>query len=131
MLWTFFLGVENRRSELYCQLLIKRLHDAFHVRRLDLGAGEYHVFLKIDANRHHPLHSAQEVVRVNVQTRRAKLLQVASNPNIAHGKVRDEAEFEGNAAKKRAERRKLSKLKTRVGKKLTKDKKRKKHLENK
>jgi hypothetical protein len=66
-----------------------------------------------------------------VQTRRAKLLQVALNPSVAHGKVRDEAEFEENAAKKRAGRRELSKFKTRVGEKLTKDKKRKKHLENK
>jgi hypothetical protein len=130
LLWTFFLGVENRRSELDCQLPIKRLHDAIHVCRLDLGAGEYHVFLKIEANRHYPLHSVQKVVCANVQTRRAKLLQVALNPDIAHGKVRDEAEFEENVAKKRAERRNLGKFKTRGGKKLTKDKKPKKHLEN-
>jgi len=98
---------------------------------LTLGAGEYQVFLKIEANRHYPLYSVQEVVRANVQTRRAKSLQIALNPDIAHGKVRDEAEFEENASKKRAERRKLSKFKTRAVKKLTKDKKRKKHLENK
>jgi hypothetical protein len=84
---------------------------------LTLGAGEYQVFLKkIEANRHYPLHSVQEVVHANVQTSRLKLLQVALNPDIAHGKVRDEAEFEENAAKERAERRKLRKFKTRVGK---------------
>jgi hypothetical protein len=98
---------------------------------LTLGAREYQIFLKIEANWHYPLYFVQEVIRANVQTRRAKLLQVALNPSIAHGKVRDEPEFEGNAAKKRAERRKLSKFKTRVGEKLTKDKKSKKHLENK
>jgi hypothetical protein len=76
------------------------LHDAFHVRKLDLGAGEYQVFLKIETNRHYPLYFVQEVVRANVQTRRAKLLQVALNPSIAHGKVCDEAEFEENAAKR-------------------------------
>jgi hypothetical protein len=89
---------------------------------LTLGAGEYQIFLKIEADRHYPLYFVQEVVRANVQTRRAKLLQVALNPSIAHCKVRDEAECEENAAKKRAKkragRRELSKFKTRVGKKI-------------
>jgi len=98
---------------------------------LTLEAGEYQVFLKIEANRHYPLYFVQEVVRANVQTRRDKLLQVTLNPSIAHGKVCDGAEFEENAAKGRAQRRKLRKFKTRVGGKLSKDKKCKKHLENK
>ncbi|KAE9375240.1 hypothetical protein N431DRAFT_196665 [Stipitochalara longipes BDJ] len=97
---------------------------------LNLDAGEYLVFLKIEARRN-GLQSVEEVVRANIQNRRAELLQVALNHDLAHSKVRYEVEIEEKAARKRAKRQKLSKLKKVVKKKLTKDKMRMKHIQNK
>jgi hypothetical protein len=42
--------------------------------------------------------------------RQAKLLQVALNPDLAHGKVRDEAEFEENVAKKESRAKEIEQI---------------------
>ena len=94
-----------------------------------LEAGEYLVFLKIEAS-HTSYATVEEVVRENVKIRGAKLLRVALNHDLAHSKVHYEVEIEEKAARKRA-RQELSSLKKEVKNNLMKDKRRKKHLENK
>jgi len=96
---------------------------------LTLEAGEYLVFLQIDAQRYR-LQPVEDVVCENINKRRKKMLQVALNYDHAHEKVRHEVEEEEKAARKR-ERQELSKFKKEVERDLLKIKKRKKHLENK
>jgi hypothetical protein len=95
---------------------------------LDLEAGEYQVFVKVEA-KHHRSRPVEDTVRENIEPRRAKLVQVAMKYDKAHIRVRDEAQLEETKARKRNKRRKLDRLKASARRQILKRKQIVKHHE--
>ncbi|KAG9228919.1 hypothetical protein BJ875DRAFT_363172, partial [Amylocarpus encephaloides] len=97
---------------------------------LELEAGEYHVLVKVEANRNPGVAHVEDVLRNNVRHRRDKLLRIGLAYDMAHAKgeiIETEQEKEG---KKKAEETKRAKEMKAMKDKLFKEKQKRKHYEN-
>lgn len=96
---------------------------------LDLEAGEYHVLLKVVAERVAAALPAHNVVRNNCRERRDKLLRIGLAYDLAHAKGRTNESAEEIASRKLAEARKLAKQRKDTKKRLLEEKQKKRRLE--
>ncbi|KUJ13736.1 cysteine proteinase [Mollisia scopiformis] len=114
---------------------IVRSHGNYWMRRsvtaeLDLEAGEYHVLMKVEAEKNDYGYSVEDVIRSNAKDRRDKLMRIglAYDMAMAKGKV-VETEDE-KKARKAYEAKKKAKAKKEMKEKLMKEKKKRRHVEN-
>lgn len=99
---------------------------------LDLEeAGEYHVLLKIEAERDTTALAVEQVVRDNCRKRRDKLLRIGLAYDLAHAKGKTSETAEEKAAREKASSRKKAKERKEIKEKLTKEKRRNRLRETK
>ncbi|KAF4635471.1 hypothetical protein G7Y89_g2614 [Cudoniella acicularis] len=114
---------------------IVRSHGNYSMSRsataeLELDAGEYHVLMKVEANRNGYAAQVEDVVRNNAKLRRDKLLRIGLSYDLAHAKGKFHETDEEKKARKKFESAKKAKEKKEMKDKLMKEKKQRKHTEN-
>ncbi|CAG8953395.1 hypothetical protein HYFRA_00010143 [Hymenoscyphus fraxineus] len=97
---------------------------------LDLESGEYHVLIKVQAERNDKVAKVEDVLRNNVKTRREKVLRIGLAYDLAHAKGRIFETNEEKEAKKRAEKAEKDKVTKEMKEKLTKEKKKRQQIAN-
>jgi len=115
---------------------IVRSHGNYWMRRsvtaeLELEPGEYHVLLKVEAERIGGALPVEEVVRNNAKARRDKLLRVGLAYDLAHAKGEVKLTDEEKKLLKKVEAKKKAKERKEMKDKMMKDKKKRKHNDNK
>ncbi|KAI9742210.1 MAG: hypothetical protein M1818_004110 [Claussenomyces sp. TS43310] len=113
---------------------IVRSHGNYCMRRsvsteLDLDAGEYHVLLRIVAERDFTALPVQTVVRDNCREQRDKLLRIGLAYDLAHAKGKTSETIEEAEGKEKAQVRKTAKERREVKSKLLKEKRKEKEIE--
>ncbi|KAH8687438.1 hypothetical protein BGZ60DRAFT_363165 [Tricladium varicosporioides] len=114
---------------------IVRSHGNYSMSRsataeLELEAGEYHVLMKVEADRNTHAAHVEDVVRNNAKDRRDKLLRIGLSYDLAHAKGHIRETDEEKKARKKAEAKKKEKEMKEMKEKLMKEKKKRKHTEN-
>lgn len=114
---------------------IVRSHGNYWMRRsvtaeLDLEEGEYHVLMKVEAERSDYKFSVEDVVRTNAKDRRDKLMRIGLAYDMAMAKGKIVETDDEKKARKAFEAKKKAKAKDEMKKKLLKEKKKRKHVEN-
>jgi len=89
---------------------------------LDLEAGEYHVLVKIDAQRLEGIKPAEVVVRENAKDRREKLMRIGLAYDLAHAKATIRETPEEKAAREKYEKRKKEKYRAQIRKAIMEQK---------
>ncbi|KAE8449002.1 hypothetical protein EG329_008590 [Mollisiaceae sp. DMI_Dod_QoI] len=114
---------------------IVRSHGNYWMRRsvtaeLELEAGEYHVLMKVEAEKDEFASSVEDVVRNNAKDRRDKLMRIGLSYDMAMAKGKIVETDEEKKARKAYEAKKRAKAKKEMKEKLMKEKKKRKHVEN-
>ena len=98
---------------------------------LDLEPGDYHVLVKIEAEKYDLALPVEDVLRNNAKRRRNKLLRIGRAYDLAHAKGQIIESSEEKAGREKLEAREKEKKKKEMKDKLLREKKRRKHVENK
>lgn len=98
---------------------------------LDLDAGEYHVLMKIQAERDTSAATVEQVIRHNCKNRRDKLLRIGLAYDLAHSKGKIVETEEEKIGREKAEKKEKEKERKEVKERLLKEKKKRKHVANK
>ncbi|RDW71541.1 putative calpain family cysteine protease protein [Coleophoma cylindrospora] len=111
---------------------IVRSHGNYRMSRsvsaeLDLEAGEYHVVMRIAAERDTSVKTVEDVIRENCKDRRDKLLRIGLAYDLAHSKGKIVETEEEKKGKKEAEDKKKQKERAAIKEKLIKEKKDRRH----
>ncbi|CAG8978983.1 hypothetical protein HYALB_00011027 [Hymenoscyphus albidus] len=114
---------------------IVRSQSGYSMRRsatteLELESGEYHVLIKVQAERNDKVAKVEDVLRNNVKTRRDKVLRIGLAYDLAHAKGRIFETNEEKEAKKRAEKAEKDKVTKEMKERLIKEKKKRQQNEN-
>lgn len=115
---------------------IVRSHGNYWMRRsvtaeLELEAGEYHVLMKVEAEKDDSGYAVEDVIRTNAKTRRDKLMRIGLAYDLAMAKGKIIETDEEKEARKAFEAKKKAKAKKDMKDKLMKEKKKRKHNKNK
>jgi hypothetical protein len=115
---------------------IVRSHGNYCMRRsvtaeLELEPGEYHVLVKIEAEKYDMSLPVEDVLRNNVKSRRDKLLRIGRAYDLAHAKGQILESNEEKARREKLEAQVKAKARKEMKEKLMKEKQRRKHVENK
>ena len=98
---------------------------------LELEEGEYHLLMKVEAQKREGALPVETVVRNNAKGRRDKLVRIGLAYDLAHAKGQFKETDEEKRLKKKIEANKKAKQRKEIKDKLMKEKKRRKHNENK
>jgi len=98
---------------------------------LELEEGEYHLLMKVEAQKRGGALPVENVVRNNAKDRRDKLVRIGLAYDLAHAKGQFKESDEEKKLKKKFEADKKAKERREVKEKLMKEKKKRKHNENK
>lgn len=98
---------------------------------LELEPGEYHVLVKIEAEKYDMSLPVEDVLRNNVKSRRDKLLRIGRAYDLAHAKGQILESNEEKARREKLEAQVKAKARKEMKEKLMKEKQRRKHVENK
>jgi hypothetical protein len=98
---------------------------------LELEPGEYHVLMRVEAEKNDHALPVEEVLRNNVKARKNKLLRIGLAYDLAHAKGQIKETDEERKVIKELEAQKKAKERKEMKDKLMKEKKRRKHVENK
>lgn len=114
---------------------IVRSHGNYWMRRsvtaeLDLESGEYHILMKVEAEKNDYAVPVEDVVRNNAKTRRDKLMRIGFAYDMAMAKGKIIETDEEKKGRKAAEAKKKAKAKKEMKDKLMKEKKKRKHVDN-
>ncbi|KAH8599322.1 hypothetical protein B0O99DRAFT_504411 [Bisporella sp. PMI_857] len=97
---------------------------------LELDPGEYHVLVKVEAEKRSGVLPVEDVVRNNAKDRRDKLIRIGLSYDLAHAKGQIRETHEEKKLRKRLEEKQEAKEKKEFKEKLMKEKKKRKHMEN-
>lgn len=115
---------------------IVRSHGNYCMRRsvtaeLELEPGEYHVLVKIEAQKYDSLKPVENILRKNAKVRRNKLLRIGRAYDLAHAKGEIIESSEEKAGREELEAKEKAKKRKEMKDKIMTAKKRRKHVENK
>lgn len=140
----YFCGLEGQYSfELSFRVhkageedYIVRSHGNYWMRRsvtaeLELEAGEYHVLMKVEAEKNDYGFAVEDVIRANAKSRRDKLMRIGLAYDMAMAKGKIIETDDEKKARKAFEAKKKAKTKKDMKDKLMKEKKKRRHNENK
>lgn len=140
----YFCGLEGQYSfELSFRVhkageenYIVRSHGNYWMRRsvtaeLELEAGEYHVLMKVEAEKSDYGFAVENVIRTNARSRRDKLMRIGLAYDMAMAKGKIVETEDEKKARKSYEAKQKAKAKKEMKDKLMKEKKKRRHNENK
>jgi hypothetical protein len=115
---------------------IVRSHGNYWMRRsvtaeLELEPGEYHVLMKVEAEKLSWALPVEDVVRNNAKGRRDKLLRIGLAYDLAHAKGELKLTDEEKKLQRKMEAKKKANERKEMKDKMMKDKKKRKHNDNK
>ncbi|PSS20630.1 hypothetical protein M430DRAFT_66307 [Amorphotheca resinae ATCC 22711] len=113
---------------------IVQSHGNYSMRRsvtveLELEPGEYHVLMRVEAEKNDHAFPVEQALRNNVKARRNKLLRIGLAYDLAYAKGQIKETDEERKVRKELEAKKKSQERKEMKDKLMKEKKRRKHVE--